>query len=65
MRVKDILYKCDSNVKVAVVDTICDMYMLTPDYVGFHLTKNHWVLDEQVSEIHIKDNVLVLCVEVE
>ena len=65
MTVKDILYACGSSVKVAIVDKPNDKYITPPNSVGFILTMEHWVIDAEVTEISIKDNVLVLCVEVE
>ena len=63
--VKDILHACDSSVKVAIVDAPNDKYIEPPNSVGFILTMEHWSIDSKVTEINIKDNVLVLSVEVE
>ena len=63
--VKDILYTCDSSVKVAIVDKPNDKYITPPNSAGFILTMEHWAIDTEVTEINVKDNVLVLCAEVE
>ena len=65
MKVKDFLYKCDSLVKVAVIELNAKLYTLKPDYVGMQLNSNHWILNEEIAQINVKDNVIVLSVEVE
>lgn len=65
MRVKDILHICDSSTNVAILDTTTDLYIFPPDNVGFWLYPDHWVHDEEVVGFDIKDNVLILSVEVE
>lgn len=65
MKVKDILYTCNPSVKVAIVDLANDLYIFPPDSVGFWLYPDHWVHDAEVTEISIKDNVLVIGLEVE
>ena len=65
MKVKDLLYICDSSVRASVYDIATDNVYLKPASVGMLLGSNHWILNEEIEEITITDGVIYLCVVVE
>ena len=65
MKVKDLLYMCDSDVRASVYEIETDHIYLKPDSVGKLLNCGHWILNEEVQELTITDKILYISVVVE
>jgi hypothetical protein len=65
MKVKDLLYICDSSVRASVYNIPTDTIYLKPASVGMLLGSGHWILNEEIEEITITDGVIYLSVVVE
>ena len=60
MTVRDILQVSDSSVLVEVVEISTGLLICPPDWVGYYLTLDQSVLDEEVITITIIDSILCI-----